>query len=146
MALAGNQHPGGEEELNPCIVRRKTAPAGAVTANFGSLVSRSATHGHKSDEKCRYLGCNRSMTSSGMKAPRSPPTSQKTNPSRVFGPARVVTQGKVALKISRTSRETLQVPSGLRRAEPWSSRRQEPLRCSQRTRRSYEHGHPRSAT
>ena len=29
-------------------------------------------------------------TSSGMKAPRSPPTSQKTNPSRVFGPARVL--------------------------------------------------------
>ena len=77
-------HTGGEEELNPYIVRRKTAPAGAVTANFGNLVSRSATHGHKCDEECRYLGCNRSMTPSGMKAPRSPPTSQKTNPSRVL--------------------------------------------------------------
>jgi hypothetical protein len=147
MALAGNQHTGGEEELNPCTARRKTAPATAVTANFGNLVSRSATHGHKCGEKCRYLGCNRSMTSSGMKAPRSPPTSQKTNPSRVFGPARVVTQGKVALKISRTSRETLQVPSGLRRAEPWSSRHQERLRlrCSQRMRRLYEDGHSSSA-
>ena len=64
----------------------ETVPTGAVTANFGNLVSRSATHGHKFDEKCRYLGCNRSMTSLDMKAPRAPPTSQKTNPSRVFGP------------------------------------------------------------
>ena len=50
MALAGNQNTGGEEELTPCIVSRKTAPTGAVTANFGNLVSRSATHGYKCDE------------------------------------------------------------------------------------------------
>ena len=64
--------------------------SGAVTANFGNLVSRSATHGHKCDEKCGYLGCNRSMTPSGMKAPRYPPAKRRTR-AESFGPARVVT-------------------------------------------------------
>jgi hypothetical protein len=69
---------------------------------------------------------------------------KRRNPSRVFGPARVLIVERL-FKLSRTSRETLQVPSGLRQAEPGSSRHQERLRYWQRTRRSYQCGQPRTA-
>ena len=48
-------------------------------------------------------------------------------------------------KLWRTSRETLQVPSGRWPEERWSCRHQERLRYSQRRRRLNEDGHPRSA-
>src|SRR5439155_16511978 len=87
----------------------------------------------------------RSMTPSGMEAPRSPPTSRKDKPEQDFRPCPGFGSLGVTLRVSRTSRETLQVPSGLRRADPWSYRRQEPLRYSQRMRRLNEDGHLHSA-
>lgn len=87
MALAGNQHTGSEEELNPCIVRQKTAPAGAVTANFGNLVSHFATDG-KCDEECRYLVDD---TIGHERRPDFRRPAKRQTRAESFGPARVVT-------------------------------------------------------
>lgn len=62
----------------------------------------------------------------------------KTKPEQVFGPARVLIVERL-FKLSRTWRETLQVPSVLRRAEPASSHHPALRRLSPRRSKLYLH-------
>jgi integrase len=48
----------GPREKASCV-RKQLLPERSPRT-LGNFVSRSATHGHKFDEKCRYLSCNRS--------------------------------------------------------------------------------------